>query len=53
MDIWPYVNSDVYHEEMLPLKNKYKKYLVKKSENPNRYIGCWAEMEARYNRRLY
>ena len=53
LDIWPYVNSDIYKEEMLPLKNKYRKYLVSKNKNPNRFIKCWAEQEARYDRCLY
>lgn len=53
LDIWPYVNSDIYKEEMLPLKNKYRKYLVSKNKNSNRFIKCWAEQEARYDRCLY
>ena len=53
LDIWPYVNEDVYEEEMKPLKQKYRKYLVSKSKNPNRFLKCWAELEARYGKPLY
>lgn len=52
MDIWNYINEDVYEEEMKPLKRKYAKFLRSKSENPNRYNKCWAEYEARTGRRL-
>lgn len=51
-DIWNYINSDVY-EEMKTLKNKYKNRLRSKEENPNRFMSCWAESEAKGNRRLY
>lgn len=51
-DIWNYVNSDVY-EEMLELKKKYKRCLKSKQENPNAWMGCWAEYEAKRNLRLY
>ena len=51
-DIWNYVNSDVY-EEMKILKNKFKGRLRSKKENPNRFMSCWAEWEAKNNRRLY
>jgi hypothetical protein len=51
-DIWNYVNSDVY-EEMKELKKKYRKYLRAKKENPNSFIKCWAEYEAKRNMRLY
>ena len=53
LDIWPYVNEDVYEEEMKPLKQKYRKYLVSKNKNPNRFLKCWAELEARYGKPLY
>lgn len=51
-DIWNYINSDVY-EEMKKLKNKYRKYLKTKKENPNRFMKCWAEYQARKNLPLY
>ena len=51
MDIWNYVNEDVY-EEMKQLKRKYSRYLKSKKENPNRYNKCWAEYNARTGRRL-
>lgn len=53
MDIWSYVNSDVYREEMMPLKRKWGHYLKSTSESPNRFNLCWAEYEAKNNRRLY
>jgi hypothetical protein len=52
-DIWDYVNEDVYKEEMLPLKKKYRKYKRFSTENPRVYMACWAEYQARYNKRLY
>ena len=53
MDIWNYVNSDVYHEEMKPLKRKYGHYLKPISDSPNRFNICWAEWNAKNNMRLY
>ena len=53
IDIWNYVNSDVYNEEMKPLKNKYRKYLKLKKESPNRFISCWAEKQAKNDLRLW
>lgn len=50
-DIWNYVNQDIY-EEMKELKRKYKNYLRPKKENPNRFMKCWAEHEAKSNNRL-
>lgn len=52
MDIWPWVNSDIYEEQMKPLKQRYRKWLVSKKDNPDRYIACWAEYEAKNNMRL-
>jgi spermidine synthase len=51
-DIWNYVNSDVY-EEMKALKKKYRKYKQFTTKNPNVYMACWAEYEAKNDRRLY
>lgn len=50
-DIWDYVNSDVY-EEMKELKKKYRKYRRSSKENPNVYVKCWAEYQAKNNLRL-
>lgn len=47
MDIWNYINSDVYHEEMKPLKRKYGHYLKPASESPKRFNMCWAEWNAK------
>lgn len=52
LDIWNYINRDVYKEEMNPLKKRYRKYLKATMESPNRFIACWAENEARNNRKL-
>lgn len=51
-DIWNYVNSDVYKEMQL-LKKRYRKHLRMKKDNPNAFIKCWAEYEAKNNRILY
>lgn len=51
IDIWPYINSDIYHEEMIPLKRKYRKFLSEYGKT-NKNIFVWAEKEARYNRPL-
>ena len=53
IDIWNYVNSNIYNEEMLPLKNRYKKYLKSQMISPNRFIKCWAEHQAKNNLRLW
>ena len=52
LDIWSYVNSNIYETEMIPLKNKFKKYLIDKKFNKDAFIACWAEYEAKNNRRL-
>ena len=51
-DIWNYVNSDVYEKEMKVLKKKYRKYKRSLKDNPNAFIKCWAEYEARYDKPL-
>jgi hypothetical protein len=51
-DIWDYVNTDVY-EEMKLLKKKYRKYKRFATENPRVYMACWAEYQAKNNKRLY
>jgi spermidine synthase len=50
-DIWDYVNSDVY-KEMIELKKRYRKYKRSKKDNPNVFIKCWAEYQAKYDKRL-
>lgn len=52
MDIWPYINEDVYHDEMVPLKRRYARWLKAKSESPDRFNTCWAEWYAKTGRRL-
>lgn len=51
MDIWPFVNEDVY-EEMKKLKRKYGHYLKPKDESPFRFNRCWAENNAKNSLRL-
>lgn len=52
MNIWPYINEDVYHDEMVPLKRRYAHWLKPKSESPDRFNTCWAEWYAKTGRRL-
>lgn len=52
MDIWTYINSNVYQEEMKPLKRKYGHYLKPKEVSPKRINECWAEWYAKDDRRL-
>lgn len=52
MDIWNYINQDVYRAEMKPLISKYKKYLVPKSEDEERFIDCWCKKQAKNGERL-
>lgn len=52
MDIWNYINKDVYEESMKPLIRKYRKYLVQKDEDENRYIDCWCRNEAKRGIRI-
>lgn len=52
MDIWNYVNSEVFKNEMLPLKRKYCHYMKNKDESPKRFTKCWAEWHAKNNKRL-
>lgn len=51
LDIWAYINSDVYNEEMKPLKRKYRKSL-KPEKKTVQNIYVWAEWEAKNNARL-
>lgn len=52
MDIWNYVNSDIYRKEMLPLKRKYAHYLKPLEQSPKRFNHCWAEWQAKNEYRL-
>lgn len=52
MDIWNYINEDVYNEQMKPLINRYRKYLVPKTEDENRYIDCWCKRQAKNGERI-
>ena len=52
IDIWAYVNSDVYKEEMQPLKRKYRKFLSDYGKE-HKNIFVWAEHQARYDKPLY
>lgn len=52
MDIWNWINKDVYEREMLPLKRRYARFLKSKEENPNRYNKCWAEYQAKNGKKL-
>ena len=51
IDIWPYINEDVYKEEMLPLKRKYRKFLSPYGK-VHKNIFVWAENNARYGKPL-
>lgn len=52
MDIWNYVNEDIYYNKMCPLIEKYNKCLKSKKENPNHFIKCWAQYEAKNGLKL-
>lgn len=52
IDIWAYINEDVYNEEMKPLKRKYRK-LLSDDGKLNKRIYVWAEYEAKHGYRLY
>ena len=52
MDIWNWINEDIYKKEMQPLKRRYARFLRNKNENPNRFNECWAEYQAKTGRRL-
>lgn len=52
MDIWNYINTDVYQKSMKPLMARYRKYLVSKNEDTDRFIDCWCKNEARKGVRI-
>ena len=47
MDIWNFINTDVYRDSMKPLIAKYRKFLVSKQEDSNRFIDCWCKKQAK------
>lgn len=52
MDIWNYINTDVYRDSMKPLIARYRKFLVPKREDSNRFIDCWCRKEAKNGVRI-
>lgn len=52
MDIWNYINEDIYSKQMKPLINRYRRYLVPKAEDKNRYIDCWCKRQAKNGERI-
>lgn len=51
-DIWNYINQDVYEQSMKPLLSKYRKYLVSKAMDSQRYIDCWCKYQAKNGIRI-
>lgn len=49
MDIWNYINQDVYYNEMIPLMDYYSQYLV---DDETTYLDCWCKYEAMYGIRI-
>ena len=52
MDIWNYINENIYNDQMKPLISRYRRYLVPKSEDENRYIDCWCKRQAKNGVRI-
>ena len=52
MDIWNYINENIYNDQMKPLISRYRRYLVPKSEDENRYIDCWCKRQAKKGERI-
>lgn len=52
IDIWNYINEDVYNKQMKPLISKYRKYLVTRLEDEHRYIDCWCKRQAKNGERI-
>ena len=50
MDIWPYVNSEIYDEEMTPLLEYYKNFIDTGDEDA--FLHCWCEVQAENDLRL-
>lgn len=52
MDIWNFINTDAYKGSMKPLLSRYRKFLVSKKDDANRYIDCWCRNEAKNGARI-
>lgn len=52
MDIWNWINSDIYKKEMIPLTRRFCHYLVSKDIDPERFMDCWAKRQAKEDMRL-
>lgn len=50
MDIWSYINEDIFYDQMCPLMSKYEQYLDFKDKN--RYLDCWCSYEAEHGIRI-
>lgn len=53
MDIWDGINTEIYKNQMIPLKRRYGHYLKKKDVSPRRFNKCWAEWNAKTGHRLF
>ena len=47
MDIWNFINTDVYRDSMKPLIARYRKFLVSNLDDNDRFIDCWCRKEAK------
>lgn len=52
LDIWDFINTNVYEESMKPLLARYRKYLIPKADDPDRYIDCWCKHQAKNGIRI-
>lgn len=52
LDIWNYINTDVYRDSMKPLISRYRKFLVAKELDNKRFIDCWCRLEAKNGVRI-
>lgn len=52
LDIWNYINTDVYRDSMKPLISRYRKFLVTKEVDNKRFIDCWCRLEAKNGVRI-
>lgn len=52
MDIWNFINTDVYRDSMKPLIARYRKFLVSKQDDNGRFIDCWCRKEAKNGERI-
>lgn len=57
MDIWNYINTDVYKDSMKPLISKYRKYLVSKEEDEESLLivgAVWKQRkEKQYEAKMF